>query len=92
MPDTSCNFCRLSGTSAISVEDGAQRADVADIVIQVKGLVPEALAKNRTLLSAQRLEGDSRGLAENRVALNVLGMLSLIHDGPRSTRPETSQE
>ena len=33
MPNTSCTFCRLLGTPAISVEDGAQRVDVADIVI-----------------------------------------------------------
>ena len=66
MSNTSCTFYRLPGTPAISVEDGAQRVDVADIAIQVKGLVPEALAKNRNLFSAQRLEGNSGGLAEDR--------------------------
>ena len=92
MPNTSCTFCRLPGTPALSVEDRAQRVDFADIVSQVKGLVPEALAKNRRLLSAQRLEGNSRVLPKIERCAEGLEVLSLIQDGPRSTRPETSQE
>ena len=92
MPNTSCTFCRLPGTRAISVEDGAQRVDFADIVIQVKGLVPEALAKNRNLLSAQRLEGNLGVLPKIERCAEGFEVLSLIQEGPRSTRPETSQE
>ena len=92
MLNTSCTFCRLPGTPAISVEDGAQRLVFADIVIQVKGFVPEALAKNRNLLSAQRLEGNLGVLPEIERCAEGLEVLSLIQEGPRSTRPETSQE
>ena len=92
MPNTSCTFCRLPGTPAISVEDGAQQVYFADILIQVKGLVLDALAKNRNLLSAQRLEGNSGVLLKIERCAEGLEVRSLIHVGPRSTRPETSQE
>lgn len=60
----------------------ARRVDFADIVIQVKGLVLEALAKNRDLLSAQRLEGNSGVSPKIERCAENLEMRSLNHDEP----------
>ena len=54
-PDAPNTVCRLPGPQVIGVEYLSKRVDFVPGLIQAMGLVSEAIAKGRHLLSSQRI-------------------------------------